>query len=140
MTEFDPSLVNELGRALIELKPTGQDSATVALARRYAKVIEDAVEIADAAAMIEPENVDQMRAIQALQRRVEAQTVLAELGPKLLASLVELGMTPRARSATVAKGGGPGDGDKRSPLDELRKRREDRARQHGTEAVDPSAP
>jgi hypothetical protein len=140
MIDSGLSIVYELNRALIVSEPKDLDSAAVALAKRYAAAIEDAAKIADAAALIEPADVDQLKAIQALQRRVEAQTVLGELGPKLLAALVELGMTPRSRAAASGKGGGPGDGDKRSPLDELRKRREERAREHGTEAVDPSAP
>lgn len=48
---------------------------------------------------------------------------LADLGPKLLAALDALGMTPRARSAALK--GGPGAA--RNPLDELRQRRAERA-------------
>jgi hypothetical protein len=45
---------------------------------------------------------------------------LADLGPKLLAALQQLGMTPSARKAAVK---GAPEGEKRSPLDELRARR-----------------
>ncbi|MFG1844906.1 terminase small subunit [Micromonospora carbonacea] len=50
--------------------------------------------------------------------------VLADLGPKLLAALTALGLTPAGRGA---KGGGQG-GAVAGKLDELRARREQRAR------------
>ena len=49
---------------------------------------------------------------------------LAELGPKLLAALTSLGMTPAARKGIVADK--PAE-KPRSPLDELRERRAARA-------------
>lgn len=48
---------------------------------------------------------------------------LDKLGPQLLATLDALGLTPKARKAVV-KGAG---GEQRSPLDELRERRNRRA-------------
>ncbi len=57
-----------------------------------------------------------------------------KVGPLLLAVLVELGMTPKAR-AGVVRGGQVGDGDsKRGKLHALR------GGLHGAAAVDPSAP
>lgn len=58
--------------------------------------------------------------------------LLAALGPKLLACLTELLMTPKARAA-VAKGGD--DAPHTSPVDELRARR----RQRGATDLDPPA-
>ena len=49
--------------------------------------------------------------------------LLADLGPKLLAALEALGLTPRARAAAL-KGG---QSAARNPLDELRVRRAERA-------------
>jgi hypothetical protein len=48
---------------------------------------------------------------------------LAELGPKLLAALVQLRMTPAARQAAI---GGQVVSIAANPLDELRNRRKDR--------------
>ena len=65
---------------------------------------------------------------------VDAGEDLHRVGPLLLAVLVELGMTPKARAA-VAKGGT--SAQPASPLDELRERR--RARQRHATTVDTAA-
>lgn len=52
-----------------------------------------------------------------------APEMLEPLGPKLLAALESLGLTPKAR-ATATKGG---PGAAANPLDQLRARREERA-------------
>lgn len=67
-----------LDRALREVEREKRDGAAVALARQYAKAID-----ADA-------------------------SMLWRLGPRLLDTLVELGMTPKARQAVV-RGGDEGD-------------------------------
>lgn len=89
-----------LTRALRDVERGAQDGAAVALARRYARMIDD-----------DPDT-------------------LWRLGPRLLEVLVELGMTPRARQAVVSpKGGTGGDGGaKRAAHDELRAKRA--ARKH----------
>jgi hypothetical protein len=46
---------------------------------------------------------DMLAALGPLRKRVQAQAVLSDLGPKLLAALAELGASPRARHAL--KGG-----------------------------------
>jgi hypothetical protein len=89
-----------LEQALLTVPTTPADAATVALARRYAALIDDEGD-------------------------------LVKVGPALLAALVQLGMTPKARSA-VTGGGAPDAG--RTKLDELRARRA--ARQHPAAAVD----
>ena len=92
------TLAEALAEALRSVPVRPEDAAVVALARCYAAVV-------DAAAT------------------AEAQAVLAELGPKLLAVLVELGMTPRARAAVLGKGS-PARRGERTKLDELRERGE----------------
>lgn len=57
--------------------------------------------------------------------RIDDGEPVEKLGPPLLAALEALGMTPRARAALVRKG--ESDVPQRSPLDELRARREQRA-------------
>jgi hypothetical protein len=86
-----------------------RDLGAVALARRYAALIEDAERIALELAAIRPEDEAQADQLARLTARVDAQVVAADLGPKLLAALAALGMTPAAR-ASVTKGGTPGVG------------------------------
>lgn len=120
-----PSLLNAVTSALRAAKIEKADAGTTALVKRYAWIIEEAAEVAAAASMIEADDADTEALIQALTRRVEALDVLATIGPKLLAGLSELGMTPKARAAVVSKvrGGGPGDnsgvGDRRATLTNL---------------------
>ena len=59
---------------------------------------------------------------------------LDKIGGRLLACLVELGLTPRARAAILKGGKDERPDGSTSPLDELRERR--RSRQHRAEAVD----
>jgi len=82
--------------ALGELDP--RDHAAAALAVQYAEHIDDPQDWGD------------------VQR-----DPLAELGPKLLAALTALGMTPAARKGIVATA--KDEAPKRSPLDELREKR-----------------
>jgi hypothetical protein len=85
--------------ALAETEHEARDGATVALVRLYAATIDDAAD-------------------------GDMTETLRELGPKLLAALEALGMSPRARSAATR--GAPG-GTGPNPLDELRQRRAGRA-------------
>jgi len=84
-----------LDRSLASMKLTPSDEAAQALAREYAKAIDGNPEM------------------------------LAKVGARLLETLVELGMTPKARAA-VMKGATPPAGV--SKLDELRAKREQKAR------------
>jgi hypothetical protein len=86
-------LIRSLADALKDAPLLPRDSGAVALAKQYAAAIDADGDVLDA------------------------------LGPKLLAVLVQLGMTPAGRGA---KGGAP-DGPVASKLDELRARREQRA-------------
>ncbi|HEY0638703.1 MAG TPA: hypothetical protein VGD67_13720 [Pseudonocardiaceae bacterium] len=82
-----------------------EDSAAVRLAERYAAQIDEAHQIAAELAEIVPAGDDQARRLDALTKRVEAHTVLSELGPRLLAVLVELGATPKARGQKAPAAG-----------------------------------
>lgn len=64
---------------------------------------------------------DAADALLAVTTALAEHSVASDLGPKLLAALVELGLTPKARAA-LSKGGRD-DGPAQSPLDELRARR-----------------
>ncbi len=126
-----------VAESLAKLTLSETDQAAAQLARVYAAAIDDAFEVAEQAKLVEPRGEDDSRVLQGLLRRVEAQAVLGELGPKLLAVLESLGASPRARAALRARGGGQGDGSSaRSKLDELRERR---VRKHGSSSVDASS-
>lgn len=106
-----------LDDALHGLTIRPEDGATVALARRYAADLDDASVVAaslakalrDLRGEVALELYDRFAA---LATRIEDTTVLGLLGPKLLAALMELGMTPRARAAVAGKGGGPDGADR----------------------------
>jgi hypothetical protein len=96
------SLQDSVRAGLAQLEPIDdRDRATADLALAYAKGIDDASDWSD-----------------------KQRDPLAELGPKLLAALTALRMTPAARAAAVkADAAEP----VRSPLDELRAKRAARA-------------
>jgi hypothetical protein len=106
-----------------------RDAAAEALARRYAHDIDEAAVVSTQAAKVLRELAGQLdhelySRIAALFDRIESTAVLAQLGPKLLAVLAELGMTPRARADTTRKGG-PGNvgTPSKSPIGKLRAER-----------------
>ena len=124
-----PSVTYALTRALKAVKTGPEHAPTVALAKRYAAAID------------------------------EDPAMLARLGRQLLAVLVELRMTPKARAGVIigagvddeddeqtgaaGEGGADGDSDSggdvvRDPLDERRRRRD--LRKYRAAAVDPAAP
>jgi hypothetical protein len=90
-----------------------EDQAAAALAVEYAKQIDDAEaagKIAERAISTllrdgDAEDRDHEKYVYALAAKVEAATLLAQLGPKLLAVLESLGATPAARARL--KGGKP---------------------------------
>lgn len=117
-------MASAVADALTTLKRKPEDIALVRLVEQYAQTIDDAAEIAEQAALIEPEDDNQAKRLQALARRVERQVVLAELGPKLQAGLESLGASPKARAAMQKGGPAGGRNDagpdsKRSKLDAL---------------------
>ncbi len=89
----DTTLVHAAAETVRELPAEALDAAAVRLAQLYAEAID----------------------VGACPECAGRSSVLAELGPKLLAALVELGATPRSRSAV--KGGGEVGS---SPLERLR--------------------
>lgn len=110
MAPRTPSIALALTRALRDTQPLQRDQATVALARRYAALIEEAQSIATELDRMVPEGDAQAKRIRALAAKVESQSVASDLGPKLLAALTALGMNPAGRAAGM-KGGSPGASD-----------------------------
>lgn len=86
-----------------------RDSAAVALAKRYAALIEGAEATARELGAVDAEDETTAQTVARLKARVEAQAVASDLGPKLLAVLAALSMTPQARAGTT-KGQTPGAG------------------------------
>ncbi len=97
-----------------------EDAAAIRLAQRYAATIDRAVQVAADLDEIPPEDYDTGKLIQTLRAKVEAQAVLADLGPKLLAALDALGATPAAR-ARLKAGGAPSVPTKLAALREARR-------------------
>jgi len=107
----ETSVLSALLAALEATDPAADDEAAVALAKSYAAEL-DAGGCPQCGGRFER---------------------LEKIGPKLLAALEQLRMTPKARTAVMR--GGTSDGTTGpSALDELRRRRENR-----TTAVDPPA-
>lgn len=104
----DGLLAPAVAETIRHLAPTKQDAAAVKLAQRYAITIDEATNVAaDLAASLAEATYDDdiAKRLYTLAKRVEAQTVLADLGPKLLAALESLGATPAARARL--RGGAP---------------------------------
>lgn len=142
-------LTPALEEALQALEIRPEDGATVALVRRYAADLDEAnvvaASLAKALRQLRREVDDELYdRLAALATRIEDTTVLGLLGPKLLAALTELGMTPRARAALAGKGGAQHGADSAAHGDDckclpcLRRRRG--ARSDGAAAVDPATP
>jgi hypothetical protein len=106
----DELIFPEVEQSLADLgsKLTKADKAVAQLARRYAATIDAAYDIATDLDAV-PADEDLAGRVAWLARKVEAQTVLETLGPKLLACLEALGASPRARAAQ-SKGTGSGAG------------------------------
>lgn len=140
-TRRAPSILTALQTALRAQPAATQDAATVALAKRYALELDDADVISTAAtkalrqlskADIED---DLFEKFEALAARIEKIHVAATIGPKFLAALEQLGLTPKARNAILSTpGGGGGNDGGTTPLGHLRAIGSNRA-----PAVDPSA-
>jgi hypothetical protein len=121
----DGPIVSAVTAALEDAPLLPRDVVAVALAKRYAALLDDAERLAEMAGLIEPETDTQARKLASLEIAVDAQSIASDLGPKLLAVLSSLGMTPAGRGV---KGGGAQGGATpvTSRLDELRNRRERR--------------
>ncbi len=110
MAARSPRLDLALTRSLRDAQFLTRDGATVALARRYAALIEEAEQVAQELDAVRPEDEGTAAVVARLKAKVDAQQVAADLGPKLLAALAALGMSPQSRAATT-KGGVPGAGN-----------------------------
>lgn len=126
-------LSQALTKALKDTPLTGSDAAAVALAKRYAALIDEAAPAAKyrdplrkLAEALDPDDQAAVDAYDRVRTALAEHSVASDLGPKLLAALTALGATPAARAA---KGGGQG-GPVASKLDELRARRAKRAGTH----------
>jgi hypothetical protein len=112
-------------------------AAPAAKYRRPLETLQRAVALLDALSGGDDQDSgeDATEALAKVRDALAQHSVASDLGPKLLAALEALQLTPRARAAAM-KGGAAGEPAK-SPLDELRARR---ARRHSAEAVDATAP
>jgi hypothetical protein len=126
-------VLTALHTALRSRTPADADAATVALAKRYALELDDSATISRslaktlrkvARAGLDDELYDELLA---LTVRIEEVHVAAVVGPKLLAALEQLQLTPKARSGVLQGGGVPDADSGKSALDELRDRRKNRA-------------
>jgi hydrogenase maturation factor HypE len=98
------SVVRALSAALKQCDHASMDGAAVALARNYAEAIQAAAVAADELNGLIAEDEAAASAIARLRAVFDAQQVLSDLGPKFLAALTALNMTPVARSS---RGGVP---------------------------------
>jgi hypothetical protein len=105
----DGLLAPAVAETVTALTVAPEDAAAVKLAERYAEAIDEAASIAAAVDQavdeLDPDDITGRQRLAALAAKVEAQTVLEKLGPKLLAALESLGATPAARAKL--KGGAP---------------------------------
>jgi hypothetical protein len=91
-------IAGSVQETLDKLPLSPEDAALRAVALGYASTIDRAAAIAAAAGLIE-ETEDNAEQLARLRAKVSAQVTWADLGPKLLAALVELGATPKSRAA-----------------------------------------
>jgi hypothetical protein len=118
---------------------TPADRAAVELAATYARRIDAGQDLEyrtarllDRVADLDAELADE---VDRLRVATSMANTTATFGPKLLAALDALALTPRARAAITK--GVTGDKPAADPIDELRARRA--ARQHHAPAVDPAS-
>ncbi len=111
-------LARALGSALSAAATAPEDAAAVALARRYAALIDNA---AVASKYREPlrylravvtayGDEDAVKHLDKIADALAAYSVASDLGPKLLTALTALGMTTAGRNVGGAKGGESGGG------------------------------
>lgn len=118
-----PDVELAIAAAQEQKKITSLDAGSVALAERYANLIDHAsarqtyakaMRLVSAAVEMQADHLTPPNAaalMEAWERLVSAlaeHTVASDLGPKLLAALTALGLTPAARLQKVAGGAGGG--------------------------------
>lgn len=115
MAARPPSVTRALASATRAAQLGNGDAAALTLARHYAALIDRAEQLvrdADellAGALAAGDDALAERASK-LRAEVDVRVVTSDVGPKLLAALAALKMTPAARAAVVA-GGAPGGSD-----------------------------
>jgi hypothetical protein len=130
------ALREALGKTIAE-----QDRAAVQLARKYAALLDQATPASkyraplDKLASAVRRNPEAADALERIRDALGAHSVLSDLGPKYLAVLAQLGLTPAARG--VKAGTGPASGQQPSTRNELKDAREKRERQRRGLAADP---
>lgn len=133
---LESAVVQALGAVV--LAPA--DQGTTALAREYARLMDAAAPAAKYTAALDwlahqgAGDRDADKHIRTITNALAAHSVASDLGPKLLAALEALQMSPRARA--VVQKGGTGDKPSANPLDQLAARRAGRGR---APAVDSAA-
>lgn len=137
------TLAADLADALEAATLRPEDGATQALAVRYATLIDEAAPAAKYASALawlagehEADDAARARYVDTIRAALSEHSVMSDLGPKLLAALDALGMSPRARAA-LQKGAKTGDRSAPSRLDELRAAR---ARKNAAPTGDATAP
>jgi hypothetical protein len=106
VTSTDRLLGPAITETLDALDLLPEDAAAAQLARRIAQQLDDSAFAERAADKVLRAVVDrglvtgeEMEALDALKRKLSARTAVADLAPKLLAVLIELGATRKARAA-----------------------------------------
>lgn len=109
-------LAPAVAETIDKLTTAAEDAGAIALAKRYAREIDEAAVIRASLtkALRELEQLDQdlHDKFLTLAVQIEETAVLGNLGPKLLATLEQLGATPAAR-AKLRGGGAPSGGPSR---------------------------
>lgn len=115
LTSADRLLAPAVAETLTALHLGVTDQAAAKLAERYAVELDQAAAIAAHADRVlklagEADDPDLLEQVTALRNRLTARSCVADLGPKLLAVLDEVGGTPlgRARIAKLAPAGKAG--------------------------------
>ena len=127
--------------ALAAQPAENRDAATAELARTYARLIDAAAPAAKYTAALDwlahqgAEDRDADKHIRTITAALAAHSVASDLGPKLLAALEALQMSPRARSAVQR--GGSDDKPSVNPLDQLAARHAGRSNPQTLDATAP---
>lgn len=133
------TMIRAVSTSLKTLDDQSRDAGAVALCRRYAMVIDNATLptklkklLSTVAAGLDPDDEEANEALEKVAAVLTEHSVASDIGPKLLAALTALGLTPAGRGG--AKDGG-GNEPARTSLDELRERRARKSRAANLDAT-----
>lgn len=124
-------MLEQVNAALSSVQIEPKDAAAAQLARHYAELIDNAApskkyaKALDWLATVESESPNADEHERTICAALAEHSVASDLGPKLLAALTSLGMTPAAAGGVVVP---PPASKPKSPLDELRQRRAEKDR------------